>query len=157
MCTNSPPWVWSCVLHTCTNKKSHIPSPKYQKRTRAVVYFCYICAFFSSTHLGRMLVRSTETSDFPGCGVSMERIVQWGPWGPSSSVHGTLSESRACTVRWEKVHPGAWAGLEGHVKDGREHGANVSQTEPQNCDPLRRALLEEELNGFSGILFSVHI
>lgn len=49
-----------------------------------------------------------------------------------------------------------WAG-----DQGREYGANVLQPEPQNCDPPRRALLEEKKkqksNGFSGILFSVHI
>lgn len=49
----------------------------------------------------------------------------------------------------------------GGGEDGREYGANILQPEPQNCDPPRRALLEEKekkkSNGFSGILFSMHI
>lgn len=35
-------------------------------------------------------------------------------------------------------------GTTGGWEDGNEHGANVSQPEPQNCGPPRRELLEEK-------------
>jgi hypothetical protein len=35
-------------------------------------------------------------------------------------------------------------GVGGGWEDGSKHGANVSQPEPQNCDPPRRKLLEEK-------------
>lgn len=35
-------------------------------------------------------------------------------------------------------------GVGGGWEDGDKHGANVSQPEPQNCDPPRRELLEEK-------------
>lgn len=67
-------------------------------------------------------------------------------------VWGAFQYCACLQMRWE-----------GCGEDGREYGANVLQPEPQNCDPPRRALLEEKKkkekksNGFSGILFSVHI
>ena len=76
--------------------------------------------------------------------------------------------SRACVFRvlsCKGAHLACrWGGEgAGGGKDGRDYGANVLQPEPQNCDPPRRALLEEKKkkiksNGFSGIFFfSVHI
>lgn len=35
-------------------------------------------------------------------------------------------------------------GHQGWGEEGRKHGANVLQPEPQNCDPPRRVLLEEK-------------
>lgn len=53
-----------------------------------------------------------------------------------------------------------WRGWRGLGRWEQQHGANVSQPEPQNCDPPRRELLEEKkkkkLTGFSGIVFSVY-
>lgn len=72
-------------------------------------------------------------------------------------VQGAFREEAHLACRQGGERRGG-AGLGG--EDERECGANVLQPEPQNCDPPRRALLEEKKkksNGFSGILFSVHI
>lgn len=48
-----------------------------------------------------------------------------------------------CFQRKEHTWP-ADEVTKGWGEEGREHGANVSQPEPQNCDPPRRGLLEEK-------------
>lgn len=53
-----------------------------------------------------------------------------------------------------------WRGGRGW-EDGSQHGANVSQPEPQNCDPPGRELLEEKKKNVEWLLrdfvFHVHI
>lgn len=81
---------------------------------------------------------------------------------PHSQVYSMNSSSQVFGGAFQHAWPADEVG-NGAGKDGREYGANVLQPEPQNCDPPRRALLEEKKkkkkksNGFSGILFSVHI
>lgn len=99
-------------------------------------------------------MKSTETSDSCGCGISAEQRAERDVPGPLAGP----PHSRACAVNLKEAvfRTGREQG-----KGGRSYGANVLQPEPQNCDPPRRALLEDKKKksrmASQGFLFSMYI